>query len=380
MRLLSKKAYLGLALTLAVTVIGFLAGGLELAVYAALSGGLSCAVGLLWIETNRLRRAQATRTNRIAKRLTLLEQQTSHATELFLSQQDELFKRLDAMGGDQAEGLKASVREILATLAGDAAQRAREFDELREATRKLSTTQAEQVSGAVAEAAKRSESELHRVSREENRVLYKKVDGLMALYRDIEPDRALPPLHSWAAAPDFARVIYREVIDNGRTRVFECGSGSSTIILAYALRSLGAGRVVALEHDAEFARATRLMLAERGLSEWAEIVHAPLADVDIDGTTWRWYDPAAIPEGAIDLLLVDGPPGPTGPMARYPAMPVLAKQLAPGAVIMLDDANREEERAIGKRWRVEFDGYSAKVLKTDCGTLVLRPIATAGGA
>lgn len=375
MRLLSTKAYVGLAATIAVTATGFWAGGLDLAVYAALAGGLCSVVGLLWIETHRLRRAQAIRTNRIAKRITLLEQQTSRMGELLTAQQEELFKRLDAMSGDQTEALKAGVNELLVANAADAARRARELDELREAARELAIAQTDRTVDAIAESAKRSEGDFQRIGREENRVLYKKVDGLMALYRDIEPDRALPALHSWAAAPDFARLVYREVIDNDRTRVFECGSGSTTVILAYALRSTGRGRVVSLEHEAEFAAATRRMLAERGLSEWAEVVHAPLVDVDIDGATWRWYDPAAIPDGPIDMLLVDGPPGTTGPMARYPAMPMLADRLTPEALVLLDDANRKEERAIKKRWTAEFDGYSAKVLKTDCGTLVLQPVA-----
>jgi hypothetical protein len=46
----------------------------------------------------------------------------------------------------------------------------------------------------------------------------------------------------------------------------------------------------------------------------------------------------------IDLLLVDGPPGSLGEMARYPALHVLESQLASNAVVILDDADRPDER------------------------------------
>lgn len=376
MRLFSKWTYLGLVSTLAAAAIGFMAGGTDLMLYAGFTGGLICTVGLLWIEIHRLRRAQAARTNRIAKRITLLERQTSLVEKLLSTQQRDLFGRLDAIEETQLKALKSAVSEVLTAQAADAAHRTRE---LGATAQELATAQAERVLDAITERAKKSTAEsardFQRIGREESRALYKKVDSLVALYRDIEPRHSLPAMHSWAITPDFARVLYLEVIENERTQIVECGSGSTTVILAYALRALGKGRVYSLEHEAEFVEATRRTLAEHGLSEWAEVIHAPLVDVDIDGTSWRWYDPSTVPDGTIDLLLVDGPPGPTGPLARYPAMPVLADRLSPDAVIMLDDADRDEERAIKKRWMSEFEGYRAKMLKTDCGALVMRPIA-----
>jgi predicted O-methyltransferase YrrM len=200
---------------------------------------------------------------------------------------------------------------------------------------------------------------------------YAKLEDLMALYRDIDPDRGLPLMHDWAAGPDLVRYLYNQVVDHKRSRVLECGSGTSTVILAYAMRALGSGHVVALEHDPHFAGLTRAMLVERGLSQWAEVVDAPLSDVAIEGETWRWYDPAAIPGGGIDLLVVDGPPGKTGPQARYPALPLLAERLSPGAAVVLDDARRGEEQSIGRRWKDEFDGFASSFISHDHGTFVL---------
>jgi hypothetical protein len=61
----------------------------------------------------------------------------------------------------------------------------------------------------------------------------------------------------------------------------------------------------------------------------------------------------------VDVLVVDGPPGDTGLLARYPAVPVLRKAMSPTCVVLLDDANRADEQAIGKRW-AEVLGGSAE--------------------
>jgi hypothetical protein len=114
------------------------------------------------------------------------------------------------------------------------------------------------------------------------------------------------------------------------------------------------------------------MLEERGLSKWAEVVDAPLTEVKIDGRTWRWYDPAILPEGPFDLLLVDGPPASVGDEARYPAVPMLSGRLADDALVVLDDTRRPDERAIGERWAEEFDGFALESLAHDHGTLVLK--------
>jgi predicted O-methyltransferase YrrM len=144
------------------------------------------------------------------------------------------------------------------------------------------------------------------------------------------------------------------------------------VLFAYALRANGTGRVVALEHEPHFAEATRRMLRERGLADWAEVVDAPLVDVRLGDGIWHWYDTNAVPEGEFDLLVVDGPPGKTGPQARYPALPLLRDHLAPGALIVLDDANRTEEQATAERWGAEFPEFTQERIRHERGTIVLR--------
>ena len=64
----------------------------------------------------------------------------------------------------------------------------------------------------------------------------------------------------------------------------------------------------------------------------------------------------ALPD-AIDLLIIDGPPGAIHPFMRGAAA-CLFDRIAPGGVILLDDGARPGERVVTHRWRrrwPEFD-------------------------
>lgn len=59
----------------------------------------------------------------------------------------------------------------------------------------------------------------------------------------------------------------------------------------------------------------------------------------------------------VDLLVIDGPPEATGNWARYPALPLLREKLRSGAVVVLDDTHRADERAILEAWAHLGSGY-----------------------
>jgi hypothetical protein len=89
---------------------------------------------------------------------------------------------------------------------------------------------------------------------------------------------------------------------------------------------------------------------------------APLKEVALGEEVFLWYDisdPDSI--GPVDLLVVDGPPSSTGPLARYPAVPFFQSQLGPGAIVVLDDANRKDEKAVMQRWCEELPQISEPV-------------------
>ena len=56
----------------------------------------------------------------------------------------------------------------------------------------------------------------------------------------------------------------------------------------------------------------------------------------------------------VDLILVDGPPGHLGPMARYPAGPMLAAKCNPECLWVVDDIVRASESDMIHRWTSEL--------------------------
>ncbi|MEE2044731.1 class I SAM-dependent methyltransferase [Nocardiopsis tropica] len=176
----------------------------------------------------------------------------------------------------------------------------------------------------------------------------------------------MPPLRGWAASPDVMRLLVRDIDRRRPGLVVECGSGSSSVWIGYALRRAGAGRLVAIEHDARYAELSRALVASHGLEDVVEIRTAPLTGFEPgdgeagegpDGGARRWYDTSVLADlEDIGLLFVDGPPEATGSQARYPAVPVLLPRCAEAAVIVLDDASRPDERALGDRWLAENPG------------------------
>jgi hypothetical protein len=163
-----------------------------------------------------------------------------------------------------------------------------------------------------------------------------------------------------------------DLVLNVRRRVVELGSGISTVLLARLLcrRSPPAGfRVASVEHDARWVRWVTEQLEREGTGADVVVVHAPLAPHPRAERGLGWYDEAVLTQGLgtallgdpIDLLLVDGPPAYAAGrgLARYPALPVLREWLAPGATVVLDDAERPGEQEVLRRWEretgVDFD-------------------------
>ncbi|UFU07549.1 class I SAM-dependent methyltransferase [Ruania halotolerans] len=174
--------------------------------------------------------------------------------------------------------------------------------------------------------------------------------ALTQLLGAFTPDAPLPPVGGWAMEPTTLVEIVDLIARVQPQVVLECGSGTSTVWIAQALRRNGSGRVISLDHDAEYAHSTRTQLARHSLSDWAEVRYAPLVPTATELGEKHWYevDLESIPK--IDLLVVDGPPEGTGEMARYPAVPVLSPRLSASAVIVLDDAHRRDEREAARLW------------------------------
>ncbi|WP_226656256.1 class I SAM-dependent methyltransferase [Leifsonia sp. LS1] len=184
------------------------------------------------------------------------------------------------------------------------------------------------------------------------RDLQRDVSALLVLNRITPPTGAMPAPGGWAATPDTLLLLVDRILAaEEEPLVVECGSGTSTVWIALALRARGAGRVISLENDAEYAAATRAALSRLGLSDWADVRHAPLQRVRVRDEDALWYSAEAIDDlSGITLLFVDGPPGHFGPRMRFPAVPLLAGRLSTGALVVLDDIDRPDEQAVEAEW------------------------------
>jgi predicted O-methyltransferase YrrM len=156
----------------------------------------------------------------------------------------------------------------------------------------------------------------------------------------------------WAADPVTVHNAVRLVVETRPGLVVECGSGNSTVVIARCLRALGRGRMISLDHDPAYARRTAELLRLHGVDDLVTVVGAPLVAREADGQVVQWYGPQYEPllDGPIDILLVDGPPGASSRLARYPAVPILQPHLAPTCSILLDDGDRVDERTIASLW------------------------------
>src|SRR3712207_7775099 len=77
-----------------------------------------------------------------------------------------------------------------------------------------------------------------------------------------------------------------------------------------------------------------------------------------------WYSTSALADvDEINLLLVDGPPGNTSKLARYPAVPALRDKLGPGATVMLDE-DRKSTRLNSSHANISYAVFCLKKKKT----------------
>ena len=217
----------------------------------------------------------------------------------------------------------------------------------------------------------RVESQLGRLRRDSQN-LFVQGEALNALYKDLDFRKSLSPTRGWSASPDFLGIIARHVTEARPKAILECGSGVSTVVLARACELNGVGRVYSLEHQAVFAERSRSELQRHGLSEHSEILEAPLTPHTLDGREWSWYRLDALPSIKFDMLVIDGPPETTGPLARYPAGPLLFPHLTPGASVFLDDAHRDDEKEAVARWVRERPDLTCIWVPSEKGCAVLR--------
>jgi predicted O-methyltransferase YrrM len=176
---------------------------------------------------------------------------------------------------------------------------------------------------------------------------------LIQLQQLLCPRRPLPQFGKWALSADLALLLVQLIRERSPGLTLELGSGVSTLVLAYALEQQETGRLVSVEHDADFARQTVATIKAHGLEGVLDCRVGALQPTRIGDRTYLWYARESwmsIPDRSVELLLVDGPPRRTGQDSRFPALSLLHDKLAPEAIIVLDDCDDREMRDMIDAW------------------------------
>lgn len=134
-----------------------------------------------------------------------------------------------------------------------------------------------------------------------------------------------------------------------RGPILECGSGLTTLLIGAVAQKSG-NVLCSLEHHSVWGNRVALFLKRYRI----DTVHMHVRPLKEYGD-FTWYEPPAelTPENYA-LVICDGPPGATRG-GRYGLIPVMKSRLAPGCVILLDDADRVQEQEIAKRWAQELN-------------------------
>ena len=196
------------------------------------------------------------------------------------------------------------------------------------------------------------------------------------LQRLVSMNQVMPRPGTWAASEDLLLYLVGHVLREQPALIVDLGSGQSSVWMAAALRQSGSnGRVVAIDHDLNYAEQTRELAAAHGLSRWLDVRVAPLQETQIEGQTYTWYDRSLMTDlHNIGLLSVDGPPGQGGKNARWPALPLLQAQMATDGVVVMDDMVRNDEQAIVADWLTRFPQWQVTNLHFEKGAAALRRV------
>lgn len=191
-------------------------------------------------------------------------------------------------------------------------------------------------------------------------------DLYQGAHTPIDLDAILPPdLGLWPVSRQMAGWLARVIAGLGCRSVLEFGAGWSSLVLAQSLAAAGGGRLTSVEHEPTYMRE----------DVWERVQQTPGVDAALvvtglhrrlstHGLLWSYHDVHRMiaPRAPYDLLLIDAPPsryGRTSPL--HDAYPFLA----PGAVIVLDDAARIEEQTVTKRWLATYPGLDLVIMDTE---------------
>ena len=195
----------------------------------------------------------------------------------------------------------------------------------------------------------------------------KQLESFISLQNYLISESQLLNFHGWPISPDIALFLVQKIEENNYDLVIEFGSGTSTLLMSKVLKQRAlkspehpSPRLVTFEHNEKYFNQTLQALKQQSTEDQVDLVYAPLEPFSFEDETFSYYSCKekfqALREALENktqkvLVLVDGPPGATGPLARFPVLPYLLTSFPDQQIHMvLDDYDRADEKAIVKKW------------------------------
>jgi predicted O-methyltransferase YrrM len=167
---------------------------------------------------------------------------------------------------------------------------------------------------------------------------------------------------SWLLSPVALRFLVSVVKHLKPRHILEFGSGLSTQVLARTCAELHPScYITSIDHDPEFGSVTARKLKELKLSSLAKIEIAPLVARECAGKILPQYllkRKNFASQCPPDLVVIDGPPAALG--GREGIMYQVMDFAQVGTLVLLDDANRNGEKAALSEWQANL-GNAIKV-------------------
>ena len=213
-------------------------------------------------------------------------------------------------------------------------------------------------------------------SKIENKTHYQQLEQYLALLSQLRFKSPLPPSRGSAISPDFACILLTELQAMKPKSICELGSGLSTLIIASFIKEQNYECIFySIDENLEYLEKTKETLIQQGLESYVKLIHAPLKIQTMINSDSTWYDIKALetlfnPQ-SLDYLLIDGPAQANSlfKKIRYPSLPFFKPFLKNSAIVLLDDADREDEIKILNEWKVKFPDLKIEKFKTEKGAI-----------
>lgn len=157
------------------------------------------------------------------------------------------------------------------------------------------------------------------------------------------------PTGAFAPAYDDLQFLYRLIRKVHPNFILEFGSGCSTVVMAYALRDNGHGRLHSVDVDPVWTDVTRRTVPE-DLRQIVTITCSLLEDITLFGVPGCRH--RELPEAVPDFVYLDGPPLSDGRRAAFDMLDLEA-HLSPGFTMVVD-SRHENVRVLERHFRRSF--------------------------